>query len=337
MNKPKVFISHWMPQIGIDMINQHCEVDYYDGTKPLSKEAFIARAKKADAVLAFVCDNIDEEIVESCPSVRIFSSFGKGFDNIDIEACTKRNVLVTINPDALTESTADLAMGLILSVSRNILIGDSHVRSREFKGWHAVNALGRDFHHSKLGLIGFGVIGQAIAKRAKGFDVEISYYDVRRFPEIEDTLGVKYVDLPALMSQNDFVVTAVDLRPENLHLIDRDQLCLMKKDSFLINISRGSIVNEADVAEALTQNKLRGYAADVFEFEDVLIKSRPSYISDELLAQSEKTVFTPHIGTGTLEARERLAVSSATQLLTALRGKLPSGAVNQVELNPVLV
>lgn len=337
MKKPKVFISHWMPQIGVDMIRQHCEVDYYDGTEPLAKEAFIARASKCDAVLAFVCDHIDEEIVESCPDVRVFSSFGKGFDNIDVEACTKRNVLVTVNPDALTESTADLAMGLVLSLSRNILVGDSHVRSKAFKGWHAVNHLGRDFHHSKLGLIGFGVIGQAIARRAKGFDVEISYCDVRRFPEIEHSLGVKYADLPALLSQSDFVVIAVDLRPENYHLINRERLSMMKHNSFLINISRGSIVNEADVAEALACNKLRGYAADVFEFEDVLIKSRPSYISDELLAQTSKTIFTPHIGTGTLEARERLAVSSATQLLTALQGKLPSGAVNQVKLNPLLV
>jgi len=336
MSRPRVFISHWMPQIGVDMIKEYCEVDYYDGIEPLSKETFIARAKKADAVLAFVCDTIDEEILQSCPNVRVISSFGKGFDNIDVEACTRHNILVTINPDALTESTADLAIGLLLSVSRNILAGDRHVRNREFKGWHAVHCLGRDFHHSKLGIIGFGAIGRAIAKRAKGFDVEISYYDVRRFPEMEDHLGARYIELPALLSENDYVVVAVDLRPENHHLIDREELELMKKDSFLINISRGSIVNEQAVAEALEQGRLRGYAADVFEFEDTIIKNRPSYIAEALLRQEQKTVFTPHIGTGTIEARERLAVSSATQLLTALQGKIPSGAINQIKLDPMI-
>jgi lactate dehydrogenase-like 2-hydroxyacid dehydrogenase len=336
MSKPRVFISHYMPQVGVDMIREHCEIDYYSGTEPLSKNEFIARASQADAVLAFVCDYIDEDIVSQCPRVQVISSFGKGSDNIDVDACTRHNVLVTINPDALTESTADLALGLLLSVSRNILNGDRHVRDRQFHGWHAIHCLGKDFHHSKLGIIGFGVIGQAIARRAKGFDTEISYYDVVRKSDEAEKLGASYADMPLLLAESDFVIIAVDLRADNVHLVREEHLRLMKPGSYLVNISRGSIVDEAAVTRALQQGWIQGYAADVFEFEDRIVTDRPKYIDSGLLDRPEQTVLTPHIGTGTQQARERLAISSATQLLQALSGELSSGAVNGLRLAPLI-
>ncbi|BCJ87988.1 NAD(P)-dependent oxidoreductase [Effusibacillus dendaii] len=330
MYRPKVFISQWMPPIGVDMIRQYCDVDYYNGTTPLSKQDFISRAKEADALLIFMCDTIDGQIVQSIPNVRVISSFGKGYDNIDVTACTAQNILVTINPDALTDSTADIAIGLILSLARNILPSDSSIRSGKFNGWHATNFLGRDFHHSRLGIIGFGAIGQAIARRAKGFDTEICYYDVVRQTAAEQELGAVYKPLEELLNQSDFLVVAVNLQPDTIHLLSRNELQQVKPGSFLINISRGSIVDEQAVAEALDDGRLQGYAADVFEFEDRMVPQRPSYIPSSLLEMREKTVFTPHIGTGTIEARERLAVSSANQLLAALHGQIPSGAVNRV-------
>jgi lactate dehydrogenase-like 2-hydroxyacid dehydrogenase len=337
MSKPKVFISHYMPEVGVDMLREHCEIDYYSGTEPLSKSKFITRASQADAVLAFVCDYIDEDIVAQCPRVKVISSFGKGFDNIDVDACSRKNILVTVNPDALTESTADLAIGLLLSVSRNILNGDRYVRGGQFQGWHAINCLGKDFHHSRLGIIGFGVIGQAIARRARGFDTTISYYDLVRKGDAEQKFEVSYSDMTTLLTESDFVVIAVDLRPDNVHLLSREQLRMMKHDSYLVNISRGSIVNETAIAEALQQGWIQGYAADVFEFEDRIVPDRSEYISVGLLDRPQQTVLTPHIGTGTLQARDRLAISSATQLLEALRGELPSGAVNGLRLpNPLI-
>jgi lactate dehydrogenase-like 2-hydroxyacid dehydrogenase len=336
MSKPKVFISHYMPEVGVDMIREHCEIDYYSGTEPLTKSEFIARASQADAVLAFVCDYIDEDIVVQCPRVQVISSFGKGFDNIDVDACTRRNILVTVNPDALTESTADLAIGLLLSVSRNILNGDRHVRGGQFQGWHATHCLGKDFHNSKLGIIGFGAIGQAIARRAKGFDTTIRYYDVVRKDDAEVKIGASYSDMAMLLAESDFIVVAVDLRPDNVHLLGREQLRMMNHGSYLINISRGSIVDEAAIAEALQQGSIQGYAADVFEFEDRIIPDRPEYIGVGLLDLLQQTVFTPHIGTGTLQARDRLAISSATQLLKALQGDLPSGAVNGLRVTPMI-
>lgn len=175
--RPKVFISHWMPEAGVEIIKEYCDVDYYDETVPLKKEELIERTKDKDALVCFVPDYIDREVIKHCPNVRVISSFGKGYDNIDVKTCTDNNILVLINKQALTESTADLAIGLLLSMSRNILLGDKHVRSGEFTGWHAQNFLGKDFHHGKLGIIGFGEIGKAIAKRATGFDAEISYYE----------------------------------------------------------------------------------------------------------------------------------------------------------------
>ncbi|WNC15467.1 NAD(P)-dependent oxidoreductase [Brevibacillus brevis] len=328
MKKPKVFISHWMPAIGVDMIRQHCEVDYYDGTVPLDKREFIARAADADALLVFVPDVIDAEILDHCPKVKVISSFGKGYDNIDVGACSRRGILVTINPDALTDSTADLAIGLLLALSRNILPGDAHVRRKAFAGWHATNLLGKDFHHSTLGIIGMGAIGEAIAARAKGFQTEMWYTDVQRFPEKEEKWGIRYTDLQSLLEQSDFVIVAVNLVPETYHLIGGDQLQRMKPGSCLINISRGSTVDEAAVARSLQAGHLGGYASDVFAFEDPSNPHRPGYIAEELLSRQTDTVFTPHIGTGTLQARDRLAVSSANQLLAALKGDRPTGAVN---------
>ncbi|WP_199614398.1 NAD(P)-dependent oxidoreductase [Paenibacillus alkalitolerans] len=332
MTRPKVFISHRMPEAGIRLIEDYCDIDYYGGTEPLSKEDFVARAREADAVLAFVCDFVDEDIVRSISNVRVISSFGKGYDNIDVDACTRHNVLVTVNPDALTDSTADLAIGLLLAVSRNILPGDRHVRSGKFAGWHATNCLGRDFHHSAIGIVGLGVIGQAVARRAAGFGVSILYHDIRRKPDWEEAGKVHYMELVDLMKESDFILVAVDLRPESVHLIDEAALRFVKPGAYLVNVSRGSIVDEAAVARALKEDRLAGYAADVFEFEDRAVPERNVSIPDELLQETDRTVFTPHIGTGTVQARERLAVSSANQLLAALRGEIPTGAVNSVRV-----
>ncbi|WP_067730603.1 NAD(P)-dependent oxidoreductase [Oceanobacillus damuensis] len=327
--RPKVFISHWMPEIGVNIIKEHCDVDYYDGTIPLEKKELIERAKDKDALVCFVPDIIDREVLEECSNLKVISSFGKGYDNIDIEACTDHNVLVLINKQALTESTADLAIGLLLSMSRKILLGDHHVRSGEFNGWHAKKYLGKDFHHSKLGIIGLGEIGQAIVKRAMGFDAEISYYDRHRVKDFEKEYTIHYEsNLYELLRKNDFIIVAVNLNPGTYHLIGKDELDVINPNSILINISRGSAVDEEAIAESLQNGKLFGYASDVFEFEDSMNENKKNYINESLLLSKGKTVFTPHIGTGTIEAREQLAISTANQLVLALHGEKPNGAIN---------
>ncbi len=332
--KPKVFISHWMPEVGVNMIKEYCDVDYYDGTVPLSKEELIKRTRDKDALVCFVPDYIDRDVVESCPNLKVISSFGKGYDNIDVVACTEHNILVSINKHALTDSTADLAIGLLLSMSRNILLGDKYVREGKFTGWHAKNFLGKDFHHSKLGIIGLGKIGKAIAQRAKGFNVDISYFDMERAESFEVEYGVRYESLNELLEKNDFIILAVNLIPETYHLIGKEELETINPNSILINISRGSVVDEVAVTECLKAGKLLAYASDVFEFEDPTNEKKPAYINEVLLSMDERTVFTPHIGTGTIQAREQLAISSASQLLEALKGNRPNGAINDVIIKP---
>lgn len=332
MRKPKVLVTHWMPSIGIERLKEVCEVEYNGNTEVLCKEELIQRAKHADAALIFVPDTIDREVAESCPNLHVISSFGRGFDNIDVDACSEQGIQVTVNPSALTDSTADLAIGLMLSLSRNIMTADSHVREGKFAGWHATHLLGRDFHHSRIGIIGMGNIGKAIARRAIGFDVEIVYTDVEPLHEKNQIPGMNYVTLPELLAMSDYIVIATNLTKESYRLIGNAQLAQIKPGSFLINIARGSIVDEQAVAEALNTGRLAGYAADVFEFEDPMNPVRPKNIPRDLLVLADKTVFTPHLGTGTIEARERLAISSTDQLLTALRGEVPTGAVNRVPL-----
>ena len=328
MARARVFVAQWMPPAGVDLLRAHCELDEALSLGPLPRAEFLARCARADALIAFVSDYVDAPVIDSSPSLRFVASFGKGFDNIDVAACTRRGILVTINPEALTESTADLALGLVLAVRRNVVAGDRHVRSGRFRGWHPRDLLGREFHGTELGIIGFGAIGQAIARRATAFGVQVSYFDPVRRPEIERDLRVDYRDFGDLLARADTLVVAADLRPDNRHMIGRDAIGRMKPGAVLVNIGRGSLADEAAVAEALGTGALGGFAADVFEFEDESIPDRPRSIHADLLARLDATVFTPHIGTGTVEARDRLAIATAGQLLSALRGELPSGAVN---------
>ncbi|MDR3636550.1 MAG: NAD(P)-dependent oxidoreductase [Isosphaeraceae bacterium] len=326
--RPRVFVAQWMPTAGTDRLAAHCALDLSGSLGPLPREELLARSSRADAMVAFVSDYVDAELVEQAPSLRVVASFGKGFDNIDVAACTRRGVLVTINPEALTESTADLALGLILAACRNVAAGDRHVRSGRFHGWHPTDLLGREFHGSALGIVGFGAIGQAIARRASAFDARITYFDPVRRPEAESRLNVSYRDFGDLLAGSEIVVLAADLRLANRHLLGREAIGRMKPGALLVNVGRGSLVDEAAVADSLATGALGGFAADVFEFEDESIPERPRSIHPALLARADATVFTPHLGTGTVAARDRLAVSTAEQLLAALGGEIPSGAVN---------
>jgi lactate dehydrogenase-like 2-hydroxyacid dehydrogenase len=328
MSRPRVFVAQWMPAVGLDRLRASCDLDESGSLGPLPRAELLDRSSRADALIAFVSDYIDAELIDGAPSLRVVASFGKGYDNIDVAACTRRGILVTVNPESLTESTADLALGLILAARRRVVAGDRHVRSGRFRGWHPRDPLGREFHGTDLGIVGFGAIGQAIARRVLGFGVRVSYYDPVRRPELESHTGITYRAFADLLAASDTVVVAADLRTGNRHLIGREAIGRMRAGAVLVNIGRGSLVAETAVAEALATGSLGGFAADVFEFEDESIPDRPRAIHPELLSRADATVLTPHIGTGTFEARENLAISTAEQLLAAIRGELPSGAVN---------
>lgn len=281
-----------MPSQGLELISQHCDVDYHDATV-LSRREFLERAREADALVVFMTDTVDADIINQCPKLKVISSFGKGYDNIDIDACAQRNIIVTVNIDELTHSTADMAIGQLLALSRNILPSDRSIRQGNFKGWHPTHFLGNDFHHSRLGIIGLGAIGQAIARRAKGFDVTVSYFDAVRKPDCEKELGVIFMDKDQLLSDNDYIVLAVGLSDQTLHLIGQQEMETIRPGSYLINIGRGSVVDEAAVNAALRTGKLRGYAADVFAFEDTFNTQKPGYIHDDLWLTGKKRFSRP--------------------------------------------
>lgn len=325
---PRVLVAQWMPEAGLELLGTEFEVDASGSLGPLPRRELVDRLSRADALVAFVSDHVDARLVEAAPRLRVVASFGKGSDNIDVAACTRKGILVTINPEALTESTADLALGLILAVRRNVVAGDHHVRSGAFAGWHPRNVLGHEFHGTRLGIVGFGNIGQAIARRALAFGVEVAYHDPARRPDIESLLGVQYREFHELMATSDTVVVIANLRADNRHLIGPEAIAHMKPGTYLVNVGRGSLVDEAAVAEALASGHLAGFAADVFEFEDGSIAGRRRSIHPALLARADATVLTPHIGTGTLEARDRLAIATARQLRAALLGEIPTGALN---------
>ena len=318
-SRPKILITQWMPEEGRDFLKQYCDIEFCDSEKALDKQELIKRAQGKDGLIIFMTDTIDREVVEKCKSLRVISSFGKGYDNIDVEVCHENGIAVTINRQALTEDTADLAIGLALANSRNILIGDDDVRSKAVRGWHPKRHLGRRFNHATIGIVGFGEIGAAIAKRAKGFSMKTYYYDVKEDVTFDDAIRCK--NLKDMFSICDFIFVTANLSVNSYHLLNEENLRYIKDGAYIVNVSRGSIVDEEAVEKLLSEKKISGYASDVFAYEDKMMEDCPDYISRGLLDKIEQTVFTPHLGTGTIEARRELSISTAMGLIAALKGE----------------
>lgn len=337
MNRPVVCISQWMPEAGVRILEEVCELRYRGNADPLPRSELQELVADADALIFFVSDVVDEALLEGTPRLKLVASFGKGYDNVDLEACTRRGIAVTNLPDALTESTADHAIALLLSLCRKVLPGDDLVRAGTFPGWHSSRLLGRDFHRATLGIVGMGAVGQAVARRAVGFGTRIVYADPRPLPPaVEATLGAHRLPLDQLLAEADFVLVAVPLVPETVGLIGARELERMRPGALLVNVGRGSTVDEQAVAAALAAGKLGGYAADVFACEDRLLPDHPREVPARLKEMRDRTVLTPHLGTATWETRRSMAVAVAETTLQALRGERPPGLLNGILLEPLL-
>ena len=281
----------------------------------------------AFALMAFMTERIDGAFLDACPGLKIIAGALKGYNNIDVAACTDRGVAVTVVPDLLTEPTAELTLGLIISVMRNLGAGDRLLRSGAFNGWRPT-LYGSSLNGSTVGILGAGAVGQATLRMLGGFDCERLYYDpVRLAPEIEERLGATCVSEEVLVRDSDVLVLAVHLKPDNRHLVNDAYIRRMKPGAFLINPARGSLVDEAAVADALESGHLSGYAADTFELEDWQLSDRPRGVDPRLLA-SDKTVFTPHVGSGVRTVREAIEAEAAHNILDMLAGVRPRGLVN---------
>jgi phosphonate dehydrogenase len=295
------------------------------------REEIVRDARDAQALCVFVPDVIDDALLAQLPRLRVVAHFGKGYDNVDIASATRRRIWVTNVPADLTDATADLAWGLVLALARKIIPGDRAIREGLTPAWHPSRLLGTHVTGATLGIVGFGAIGRAIAKRARGFDCRILYYDVQRAPaEIERGLGVEYASFNDILRDAEIVVPVVPALPETRNLFDAAVLARMRRDALLVNVARGSVVDEAAVANALRERRLGGYAADAFACEERMTTNAPRGIAPALLNERERTVFTPHIGTAVASVREALAIVQAENVLAVFRGEKPPNAVNAV-------
>jgi phosphonate dehydrogenase len=325
---PRVVITHWVHPEVIEFLSHTCEVVANPTKETLSRQEILSLAIDAEALMVFMPDRIDAEFLQKCPKLKIIAGALRGYDNFDVEACTQQGVWFTIVPTLLADPTAELTIGLLLGLTRRMVEGDAVIRSGQFAGWRP-RLYGVGLHHRTLGIVGMGSLGQAFAKRLAGFDMKVLYTDLQPLSsETEQALGLSYVSFETLLAESEFVVLMVPLIAETFHLIDRSTLAQMKPGSFLINPCRGSVVDELAVADALESGHLAGYAADVFEMEDWARSDRPRSIPQALLDAKDKTFFTPHLGSAIHTVRRDIALEAAENILQALRGEVPKGAVN---------
>lgn len=326
--KPKVVITHWVHPEIIDMLQAVAEVVPNTTRDTLPRGEVLRRAQDADALMAFMPDSIDGAFLDACPKLRIVGAALKGYDNFDVDACTRRGIWFSIVPDLLTIPTAELTIGLLLGLTRHILQGDRRIRSGTFQGWRP-ELYGCGLTGRTVGIIGMGAVGRAIAQRLAGFDMRLVYCDQRPLDaELERAWGARRVTLEELLASSDFVVPMLPMTPETQHLIQAGTLKQMKRGSYLINACRGSVVDERAVADALTSGQLAGYAADVFEMEEWRRIDRPEGIPQVLLDNSDQTLFTPHLGSAVREVRLEIEREAARNILQALAGETPAGAIN---------
>lgn len=332
--RPKVVITHRVHDPVEQLLRRDCDVVANDQIESWPSAKLREEAGDADGLLVFMPDMIDEAFLNGCRNLKIIAAALKGYDNIDIAACSRRGVWVTVAPDLLSQPTAELALALTLGLVRNVVSGDRLVRSGEFRGWRPI-LYGGGLTGKVVGIIGMGRLGQAFARLLAGFNCKIIYHDpVHISPVQEAYLGIGRAAQDEVLKQSDALVLLVPLTGSTLHLIRDEAIAKMKKGAYLVNAGRGSVVDEAAVARALEKNRLAGYAADVFEMEDWARLDHPASVHPALLANRERTLFTPHLGSAVARARLDIEMSAAESILQALRGERPRDAINEVGPKP---
>jgi lactate dehydrogenase-like 2-hydroxyacid dehydrogenase len=319
----RIFITRRIPEIGIKMLtDKGYQVDISPKDRPLTKKELIKYLSKQqyDAVLTLLTDIIDAEVMDKAPSVKIYANFAIGFNNINVEEAKKRNIFVTNTPGGGADRVAEHTWGLILALTCRIVEGDNYMKKGKYNGWDPMLLHGTKLAGKTLGILGSGKIGADVAHRGKyGFGMNIAYYDVKRNEAIEKEFGATfYSTVDEVLKVSDIVSIHVPLLPSTQHLINAERLNMMKKDSYLINTSRGPVVDENALVQALKDGVIRGAGLDVFEFEPKLAKG---------LSKLNNVVLTPHIASGTEEARLDMAKMSAANIINTLEGNKPENLV----------
>jgi glyoxylate reductase len=319
--KPKVYVSRLIPEPALAIVRAATEMRVWDREDvPPPRDVLLREVADCEGLLSLLTEKIDDELLRSAPHLRCVANMAVGFDNIDVPAATRRGVVVTNTPDVLTETVADFAFTLMLAASRRLVEADTLTRAGGWKTWSPLMLAGQDIHHATLGLVGVGRIGAAVARRAKGFEMRVIYYDVVRRPDLEQSLGIEYRNLNEVLREADVISVHVPLTEQTRHLISRDQFRLMKKTAVFVNTSRGPVVDQAALAEALRNRTIYAAGIDVFEKEPVP--------ADDPLLGLDNVVVAPHIASASIPTRIRMATLAAENLVATLQGKRPPTPVN---------
>jgi glyoxylate reductase len=319
VQRPKVLITRPIQQEVIDQISQYCDVQVHRVDEPMPADLLAAAVRELDGIMPAGV-RISQDIIDAAPKLRVVSNIAVGYDNIDVEACNRRHILVTNTPDVLTEATADIAFALILAAARRVAEGDRFVRSGRWTRWQWGCLWGTEMHGKTLGLYGFGRIARATARRGLGFSMRVLYYARNRVSgSIETEFCAEFVNRDTLLRESDFLSLHVPLTAETRHAIGAQELALMKPSAFVINTARGPIVDEEALVQALQTGQLAGAGLDVFEDEP--------RVHPALIAMDNVTLL-PHVGSATAETRIRMAMLASKNLLAALGGERPPNLVN---------
>lgn len=321
--KRSVYIMRKILEPGPAMLSRDYSVTMNKNSYSPSRDEILRNVSNKDAILCSLSERIDREVMEKAgPRLKVISTLSTGYDHIDVGEAKKRGIYVTFTGEVLSEATADLTFALILAVARRIVSADNFLKQKKWiVGWEPDLFLGSNVYSKTLGLIGVGRIGKAVIRRAKGFGMNIIYYNRRRLePKLETELGAKYVDMDTLLTQSDYVSIHVNLNSESFHMIDEPKLKRMKNTAFLINTSRGQVVDEKSLVKALRKKWIAGAGLDVFEKEPLDKKS--------LLIGMENVVLLPHIGSATHEIRSKMSEIAAQNIIDILSGKEPPFVVN---------
>tara|TARA_B100001964_G_scaffold26618_2_gene26463 strand:+ start:43 stop:1008 length:966 start_codon:yes stop_codon:yes gene_type:complete len=315
--KPIVTVTNIFPQVALDKLSSECDLKI--NRTSLTKEELKQKVSGSDAVISYLTDRIDQDIIDRGTKLKIIANYGAGFNNIDVTYASERGIWVTNTPNVLHETTADLTWAMILGTARRIIPADRYTRESKFQGWSAQLFLGGDVYEKTLGIIGLGEIGRSVARRAIGFNMRTLYYQRNRLPkEEEKKLNVEYATFEKVLRESDFLTLHVPLTEETEYMIGNDEITLMKKTAYLIHTARGKVIDDYALVAALREDRLAGAALDVYEDEPELTEG---------MKELDNLMILPHIGSASFETRDKMALLVADNILDALEGKIPRSLV----------
>ncbi|SFM18953.1 2-hydroxyacid dehydrogenase [Salibacterium qingdaonense] len=321
--KPKIYITRKLPDQITQKLKEYCEVDMWEEEDTsVPREVLEKKITEVDGLYCLLTETIDHHLINKTSKLKVISNMAVGYNNIDIEAANKKGIMVTNTPGILTETTADLTFSLLMVTARRVVEATNFIKEGNWQTWSPMLLTGQDVYGATMGIIGMGRIGEAVARRAKGFNMNVYYYNRTRKPDLEEELQLFYVDKETLLKNSDFVCVLTPYSAETSNLIDTFEFQLMKETSILVNTSRGGIVNEDALYKALVDGEIWGAGLDVFE-EEPLSKDNPLLSLPNLVAL-------PHIGSASKKTRLKMADMAADQLIQGLQGSEPTNLVNEL-------